>query len=61
MLTPIQKGVEPDKCVFTEVSMPSSGDELGMTKTGEVTNPKFHTNESEKLPAEISFRNGNKD
>jgi hypothetical protein len=60
-LTPASTAVEPDVCTEyagAAVVMPRSGDERGMTKTGEVKNPKFHTNESEKLPADIAFRNG---
>jgi hypothetical protein len=63
-LTPVKTSVEPEVC--TEygdgtLMMPKSGDMRGMTKTGEVKNPKFHTNESEKLPSDISFRNGGRD
>jgi hypothetical protein len=61
VLTPCSTSVEPEVCTEyagPEVVMPKSGNELGLTKTGEVRNPKFHTNESEKLPSEISFRGG---
>lgn len=64
VLTPVTTDVEPDVCTEYDgpaVKLPASGDERGMTKTGEVKTRKFHTNETETLPAAISFRNGNKD